>query len=86
MRKNNLKYIFLMLMVVLPTWALGEQTKDDPIYLFSIALTEIVQVFLSMWRIIYVTFEIFALMFVLLILPILVFKTIKWGINEVFNK
>jgi len=85
MRKSNLKYIFVMLMMFLPSFA-TEQTKDDPIYLFSLALSEIVQVFLSMWRIIYVTFEIFALMFVLLILPILVFKTIKWGINEVFNK
>jgi len=85
MRKNDLKYMFVMLILFLPSFAI-EQTKDDPIYLISTALTEIINAMLSMWRVIYVIFEIFALMFVLLILPILVFKTIKWGINEVFNK
>ena len=64
----------------------SEQTKDDPIYVFSSVLSEIVQIFLSMWRIVYVTFEVFALIFIFLIIPVLIFKTMKWGIKEVFGK
>ena len=64
----------------------SEQTKDDPIYVFSSVLSEIVQIFLSIWRIVYVTFEVFALIFIFLIIPVLIFKTMKWGIKEVFGK
>lgn len=82
------KYLMTLLigsMLILPVWA-EAQTKDDPIYIFASILTEIAQVFLSMWRVVYVTFEVFSLIFIFLIIPVLIFKTIKWGIKEVFGK
>jgi len=83
--KKCLRTLLIAGMLILPVWA-EAQAKDDPIYIFASVLTEIVQVFLSMWRVVYVTFEVFSLIFIFLIIPILIFKTIKWGIKEVFNK
>jgi len=83
--KNTLLLAILSVLVITPVFA-EDQLIDDPIYIFATVLTELAQIFLSIWRVIYVLFEIFAIIFTLLTLPILIFKTIKWGIKEVFVK
>ena len=41
--------------------------------------TEIIQINISIWRIIYAVFEIFMLTAVFILLPVFLIKLLKWG-------
>ena len=75
----------LMLVVYLATNVAYAIQEEDPLYNFAQGIVEIVQINLSIWRILYVIIEIFALMFVFIILPAIIFKLMKWAIREVFG-
>ena len=59
---------------------------EDKLGLLIQILSEIFQVNVSLWRIIYALGEIGALILIFIILPIWVAKLIKWGLNEVFKR
>lgn len=50
------------------------------------AFSEIIQVNVSMWRIVYMLAEVVSLIVVFIILPVWVIKLIRWAINEIFSK
>ena len=59
---------------------------EDKLGLLTQILSEIFQVNVSLWRIIYALGEIGALILIFIILPIWIAKLIKWGLNEVFKR
>lgn len=86
MVKNNRWPIIIatLVMIMMPIFAVGTQ-DEDPLYNFAKGVGEIVQINLSLWRIFYVIFEITALIFAVIVLPVIVFKVGKWAIKEGFK-
>jgi len=86
MHKNVVLALAIPFILFTSAFATSGQVSEDPIYIFANVLTELVQIFLSMWRIAYVIFEVLALLFIFLGIPVIIFKLIKWGFREVFKE
>lgn len=59
--------------------------NEDKLNLLLQYLSEIIQVNVSIWRIIYALAEIFALVLVGMILPVWILKSLAWGIKNAIN-
>ncbi len=61
-------------------------TTNEKLELMIDAFSELIQINVSLWRVVYLLGEIVSLMVIFIVLPILFIKLLRWGINEMFSK